>query len=469
VSSLFKFISEVAQSQTNADNTSGDARYSAATDAKIEHVAVALEVGIISGKNQTRYGMVSHFDTGSIPLGAQIDRTRFALFPSTTVSTSMTIDVSVLALNTRLDAVDVQHNNARLIYLPDLSPWPFPSASAWNSGSKTGEQDVHIALYENQRDGVKSVSQTWTANTNTNNRTVYNHWIRGGALGLNSGARVRASVYTAKGSAGNYSKGALLSEGALTDVSAWGSTVTSQMLPTANTSWYPVEGEVYVTEIELIPGLSSSGGALFIGWDSTLDGSVENETAYAASDKKLQGFGGNWSSPQWENGLAIINAAHAGTIDTVAAHVPISGYISLFSSSEYESNILTKTLTNFKANMQSALDDRISTDQWIGLRMQNVSATGGQIRSYHSLDAVSAPDTLDGKKGWVLEIFYTLPFRTVEMAGTGVSTLSIALSGSGASSLSLDGGATSSFALVGSGASKALLSGTGTSVKGLPL
>jgi hypothetical protein len=119
--------------------------------------------------------------------------------------------------------------------------------------------------------------------------------------------------------------------------------------------------------------------------------------------------------------------------------------------------------------MQSALDDRISTDQWIGLRMQNVSATGGQIRSYHSLDAISAPDTLDGKKGWVLEIFYTLPFRTVEMAGTGVSTLSIALSGSGASSLSLDGGATSSFALVGSGASKALLSGTGTSVKGLPL
>ena len=470
MNSLFKFISEVAQSATNISINSGDTRYEQTADVVIELNTSPLEVGILSGVKQTLYAMASHFDTSSIPLGAQIDRTRFGLFPSTTTSTSMTIDVSVLALSTRLDAVDVQYQDARIIYFPDLAVWPATSQSAWQSGSKTGEQDVNIALYEDQRDGVKSVSQAWTATAFTDNNTVSNHWIRGGQVGLNSAARVRANVYTAKGSAGSYRKGALLAEGVSTDVSSWGPTlsITSRMLQNANTDWYPVEGEVYVTEIELIPGSGSNTGTLYIGWDSTLDGSVENQTAYAASGKKMQGFGSNQASAQWESGIAIRDAAHVGTIDTVTAHVPFSGYGSFFSSSEYGADFLTRTLTNFKANMQSALDDRARTDQWIGLRMQNFSATAGQIRSYHAIYATSAPDTFAGKKGWVLEIFYTLPFRTVELAGTGVSTLSIALSGSGASSLPLDGGATSSFALVGSGASKTLLSGTGTSVKGLP-
>jgi hypothetical protein len=469
VNSLFRFLSEVAQSATNISINSGDARYEQNADVAIELNTSPLEVGILPGTKQTRYAMASHFDTSSIPLGAQIDRTRFGLFPSTTTSTSMTIDVSVLALSTRLDAVDVQYQDARIIYFPDLAVWPLTSILVWANGSKSGEQDVDIALYENQRDGVKSVSQAWTSLTNSNTKTVQNHWIRGGQLGLNSATRVRANVYTAKGSAGNYRKGALLAEGTLTDVSSWGSSVTSHILPNANTSWNPVEGEVYVTEIELIPGSGSSTGTLYLGWSNVLDGSVENRTSYAASDKKLQGFGSDRASAQWESGIAIRDAAHVGTIDTVTAHVPFPGYGSFFSSSEYGSDFLTRTPTNFKANMQSALDDRARTDQWIGLRMQNFSATAGQIRSYHAIHATSAPDTFAGKKGWVLEIFYTLPFRTVEMAGTGVSTLSIALSGSGASSLPLDGGATSWFALVGSGASKTLLSGTGTSVKGLPL
>ena len=466
---MFKFISEVAQSATNINVNSGDTRYEQTADVVIELNTSPLEVGILSGVKQTLYAMASHFDTSSIPLGAQIDRTRFGLFPSSTTSTSMTIDVSVLALSTRLDAVDVQYQNARMIYYPDLAVWPATSVSAWTNGSKTGEQDITIALYENQRDGVQSVSQAWTAGTNTDDKTVYNHWFRGSASGLNSATRVRANVYTAKGSAGSYRKGALLAEGALTDVSAWGTTVTSQMFSNANTDWYPVEGEVYVTEIELIPGSGSIIGSVQLGWSNVLDGSVENRTAYAAPDKKLQGFGSTRASAQWESGIAIRDASYVGTIDTVTAHVPFAGYGSFFSSSEYGSDFLTRTLTNFKANMQLALDDRDRTDQWIGLRAQNFSATAGQIRSYHAIYATSAPDTFAGKKGWVLEIFYTLPFRTVELAGTGVSTLSIALSGSGASSLPLDGGATSSFALVGSGASKTLLSGTGTSVKGLPL
>ena len=645
MSSLLRYVSGVAKSPTNTNINSGDARYEQAADVAIELNSLALEVGILSGVKQTLYAMAAHFDTSSIPLGAQIDRTQFVLLPSTTVSTSMTIDVSVLALSTRLDAVDVQYHDALMIYYPDIAVWPATSISAWSNGSKTGEQDVNIALYENQRDGVQSVSQAWTAyllsastavalefrgsstptsvlegsnagagaawvgiyggyedlsarlfigSANqgfynqggsgaslaidttienpplfvrmrlrrvaagdetwngklyfildsgsasetkrqfasepdwslgwvtvtwdmttpdagiwTNNAnigrfrfdlttggtsfgsvfdiasiivddgtslwpigsvddgTVYNHWVRGGQVGLHSDARVRANVYTAKGSAGSYRKGALLAEGALTDVSAWGTTVTSQMLANANTDWTPVLGEVYVTEIELIPGLSSSTGALYLGWSSTLDGSVENETAYAAPDKKIQGFGSNRASAQWESGIAIRDAADIGITDTISAHNPISGYVSLFSSAEYDSNILVRTLTNFKANMQLALDDRDRTDQWIGLRMQNFSATAGQIRSYHGIYATSAPDTFGGKKGWVLEIYYTLPFKTIELAGDGRSSKD-GLTGAGASSQSLSGNAVSSSLLVGSGASEALLSGTGTSVKELP-
>jgi hypothetical protein len=466
VSSLFRFISGVAQSATNININAGDARYEETADIEIVLNSPALEVGILSGKTSILFAMVSHFDTSSIPLGAQIDRTRFALHPSTTTSTSMTIDVSVLALSTRLDAVDVQYQNARMIYYPDLAVWPATSISAWGNGSKAGEQDFDTALYEDQRDGVQSVSQAWTSLANSNNKTVSNHWIRGGAVGLNSATRVRANVYSAKGSAGSYRKGALLAEGTLTDMSTWGGTVTSQMLPNANTDWYPVEGEVYVTEIELIPGSGSNTGTLVLGWDSTLDGSVENKTSYAAPDKKLQGFGSNKASAQWESGIAIRDAAHAGTIDTVTAHTPISGYTSFFSSSEYGSDILTKTLTNFKANMQSALDDRERTDQWIGLRMQNFSATAGQIRSYHAIYATSAPDTFDGKKGWVLEIFYTLPFRTVSLDGSASSVFELA--GSGTSVVATIGTATSVVALTGSGTStQSTLSGSGVSRKEL--
>ncbi len=463
---MFRFVAGVAQSPTNININSGDARYEQTADVAIELNSTALEVGILSGVKQTLYGMAAHFDTSSIPLGAQIDRTQFALSPSTTTSTTMTINVSVLALSTRLDAIDVQYHNARIIYLPDLAVWPATSISAWTNGSKTGEQDVNIALSEDQRDGVQSVSQAWTAGTNTNNDTVSNHWIRGGQVGLNSAARVRANVYTSKGSAGSYRKGALLAEGTLTDMSGWGGTVTSQMLPNANTDWYPVEGEVYITEIELIPGSSSSTGNMYIGWDSTLDGSVENETAYAVPGKKMQGFGSIRVSPQWESGIAIRDASHVGTIDTISAHTPISGYVSLFSSSEYESGILSKTLTNFKANMQLALDDRDRTDQWIGLRMQNFSATAGQIRSYHAIYATSAPDTFDGKKGWVLEIFYTLPFRTVSLDGSASSVAELA--GSGTSAVATIGTATSVAALTGSGTStQSTLSGSGVSSKEL--
>ena len=456
----------MAQSPTNLSINSGDAQYEQTADAAIVLNSTALQVGILAGVKQTLYGMAAHFDTSSIPLGAQIDRTQFVLFPSTTTSTYMTIDVSVLALSTRLDAVDVQYHDARIIYLPDLAVWPATSISAWGNGSKTGEQDVNIALYEDQRDGVKSVSQAWTSLANANNKTVSNHWIRASAVGLNSAARVRANVYTAKGSAGSYRKGALLAEGTLTDMSTWGGTVTSQMLPNANTDWYPVEGEVYITEIELIPGSSSSEGTVQIGWDSTLDGSVENETAYAATDKKLQGFGSDRASAQWESGIAIRDAAHVGTIDTISAHTPVTGFVSLFSSTEYDWNVFVRTLTHFKASMQLALDDRDRTDQWIGLRMQNFSATGGQVRSYHGIYATSAPDTFDGKKGWVLEIFYTLPFRTVSLDGSASSVFELA--GSGTSAVATIGTATSVVALTGSGTStQSTLSGSGVSRKEL--
>jgi hypothetical protein len=463
---LFRFVAGVAQSPTNLSINSGDARYQQTADVEIDLDSTTLQVGILAGVKQTLYGMCAHFDTSSIPLGAQIDRTQFVLFPSTTTSTSMTIDVSVLALSTRLDAVDVQYHNARIIYFPDLAVWPAMSISAWTNGSKTGEQDVEIALYENQRDGVKSVSQAWTSLANSNSNTVSNHWIRASAVGLNSAARVRANVYTAKGSAGSYRKGALLAEGTLTDMSGWGSTVTSQMLPNANTDWYPVEGEVYITEIELIPGSSSSEGTVYVGWDSTLDGSVENETSYAAPGKKMQGFGSLRASSQWESGIAIRDAAHVGTIDTISAHTPVTGFVSLFSSTEYDWNILVRTLTHFKASMQLALDDRDRTDQWIGLRMQNFSATGGQVRSYHSIYATSAPDTFDGKKGWVLEIFYTLPFRTVSLDGSASSVAELA--GSGTSAVATIGTATSVAALTGSGTStQSTLSGSGVSSKEL--
>lgn len=461
---MFKFLSEVAQSETNLINTSGDTRFTGdIEDRLIEYDSTILDVGLGDEKNDLRYGIVSHFDTGSIPLGAKIDRTRFMLLSSETLSESMTIDVSVLDLTTRLDAVDIQFNDVLIVYLPDSADFPATSVSLWNLGSKIGGSFIRIALHEDQRDGVSSVSQAWTSNASDTPLTL--HWIVAKSEGLTSDARVRARVYTAKGSSGSYYKGAIVSEGELTDVSAWSVSMTSHTLSPVDENWSPTSGEVYVTEFELIPGASPGSGFLYLAWDVDYDGSVDNQTFYAAPGKKIQGFGSTWASPQWKSPIAIKNADHIGTIDTVTAHNAVEDNPSVFAGVGYSSSFFTRMLPNFKSNMQLALDARSSTDQWIGLRMQNWDAEEGQIRRFYSIDDTLAGYTVGDKKGWVLEIYYTLPYRSVSLDGSASSVF--ALVGSGTSAVALYGSATSVAALVGSGTSTVALDGTATSVAAL--
>lgn len=461
---MAKFIASVAKlspATYNSDKV-GDTRFRNSSSALLDYSSVTLDVGIGSGKDAVRYGAVCHFDTGSIPLGAQVDDARFALQASSTQSTSMTADIAVLALTTRLDSVERQFHDARLIYLPDSSSSVSSTSSLWDLGSTSGGSTPAIAIHENQQDGVNAVSQAWIANTSTS--PLRWHWIRVRRLYTSSDCRLRARVFSAKGSAGSYYKGALLLDGELTDIYEWPFSLafTSRYLAPSRTDWYPTEGEVYITEIELIPGATPAGN-IQINWNNSYDGSVQNTTVYAAEGAKIQGFGGSWSAPQWESGAAIKNADHAGTIDTVSLPSMTAGNNYSFGSSGYSG---ATQLTNFKGNLQTALDNRTSTSQWIGLRMDSWDSAGGEIRIFHGIAADQTTDTIDGFKGWVLEIDYTLPHRSVSLDGSASSV--VELVGSGTSAVPLVGTATSIAALTGAGTSTySTLSGSGVSRKEL--
>jgi hypothetical protein len=462
---LHNFLSEVAQSATNSANTGGDANFTAAADDSTLSDTEFFTFGLLDAK-ATATGAVAHFDTSPIPLGAVVDKTRIAINAAST-GAGGSFDVDVLALTSRLDAVDWQYHDALVIYLPDTGRYlgdPGMWTSLWDLGRVSGGQTTAIRLTETQTDGLASISQAWTANSRESE--IVNHWYVAAQSDLSSGARLRARVYSALGVAGSYRKGELLLDGDLIDPTGWSSTAAYHVM-TPVESWSPTSGIVYITDLELIPGPSpSSTGHVRVHWNNTLDGSTDNVTLHAASDKKLQGFGGAEVAPQWQSPLAIKDASSIGgdTISSFPAWTEDLTYT--MGSDDYAGDSNFVELPTFKSSIQTALDNRSSLDSWLGVRFQNFDAAATEIRAGHSIDSTTQTVLALGKSGPVLDIAYSLPFRTVALLGAGHSLTG--LTGTGTSSVAMVGTSTSVAALTGSATSThSTLSGSGVSRKGL--
>lgn len=412
----------------NADTTVGDAVY--LSDLNIDWDETEHVFGRDAEKSPVNRGSISHYDTSVIPLRSVVNDAKIEFMPSETDSTSFNPSVDVLALNSQLDQTSLTvHSGPQFIYTPVNVTL---GSTVWGDSRFSGSNNS-VEMPLSFSSGVGSVGQIWTADTSgASSDTVQIHYWYLQRTDTMSSTTVRTKLYGAVlGSSGEYEKSTLIDEGRWRDASSISSSALA-LFWTTTTSLVPiVDGQTYISELEFSGG--SGTPTIKVGMLTTASGSPDNLVVYAAPGRVLQGFGGY---TQWLSGSSIKDAAVSGTSDVV------TGFPTFTSESKYglgssgydpgTGSGYWRSLSNFKQNLQDALNARTATSQWIGIRIQGFSTTtDGAERIFYS--SKSSLETVTGYYGMVLTVDYTpSPFspapNPTRRSGARVSPLSLPVS-----------------------------------------
>ena len=354
--------------------------------------STTLLLGWSGAKGAIGYDTANLWDTSSIPLGSTINESQIAM-RWLVLRNGDPYDVSIRVHSTpSTKLLSEQHLDDRFCSLETSLPFLTVASSNDDVGT-TPNWDIplrHEPLVNGS--GITAAAQVWESIVT---ETYFGCNWRLERVG-SPGGFITARLYDTVGSAGSYTRGALL----------W----TSNPRPTSDVptsyagfafggSGTPVElttGERYITELTLSG--TTSGGRVLCGMRTTLDGSTLNQNVRGT----LQGYSG---SAVWVDGAHVMSEPITGTPDTWA--VPdFTPAITTIGSAGYSP---TFVLANFLASITSALDARASTDDWLAVTMESINLPAGASQSLHyARNPLNAPT--DGTlTGVILYVDYTPP------------------------------------------------------------
>jgi hypothetical protein len=401
----------------NSDTTVGDAAFTSGTVAGIEWDDSFHQFGRDAEKTAANHGAIQHYDTSGIPLGAHVSGAKVEIKASAADSGAFTAKLDVLARTTRVDQVTEQVHNAQVIYYPDSGI--FPVHALWDDARTTGA-NKNIVMPLNTEHGIGGVAQAWKCDTAPAAGTTFAyHYFYLTRSGSMSATTVRAKIYEASGTAGNWVKGNLIDNGYPRDADDVNTSGGAFRLGTAAgvdpstglhvhaNGWTPTVGQTYISELIFEGGTGSS--SISVGMLTTADGSEDNAVIVARYNvtppRVLQGFGGY---TQYLAGARIKDATRQGSGSTFTPPTFSSGTVYSFGSLEYNGDANFTEASNFKADLQAALSARTSTDDWTGVRLQDFAGTtDGRMRRFHSSKAGTA--TSGSLKGTLLTLTWSLP------------------------------------------------------------
>jgi len=390
----------------NALFDSGDAQYVSAVT--IDWDGDVLTFGRDNAKTPVNRGCVSHYDTSSVPIDSVVNEVKLEMMPSATSSGSFDPTVDVLAIDGRLNRTrETLHSGAQFIYLPQNAVF---GSQVW-ADSRTSGSNNSVEMPLNIGGGVGSVGQVWTADTSgsTTNQVFPHYWFLQRTAAMSS-TTIRTNVYNAQlNESGVYERGSLLGMGRWRDASliATGSLTLIGML--SREPLPIVNGNVYVSELEFTGG--SGAPIIKVGMLTSAGGSPDDLIVFARESpspaRYLQGFTGY---SQWLTSSAIRTASVSGESETVTGFPGFtSGSKYGLGSSGYDPGTgasYWRTLAKFKQNIQDALNERSSTSDWLGVRLQDFAGTtNGRERKFYS--SRSSTETITGYSGLILTIDYT--------------------------------------------------------------
>jgi len=381
-----------------------------------------VEFGADDSKTPVERGMVAQYDTGTIPLGNDlvIKRAKLEMMPSATYTGSFNANIDVMALNTRLDPVDIVDQDAQFIYRPSSNV--FPPNVLWADGRSSGED---ITLYKKANTGIGNVTQAWTClvpGVATSIALKWHIWYleRSATLGAMT---IGCNLWSTTGSdPGAYRKNELLDTGTVNstpDTLVNLGSPTAVYLQTASASGVTVdEGTTYISEIVTTGGISGKLGINLLSTAATGDTQNLSILAYdeEAVARKISSF---QERCQWLTGSQIQAAAKAGTGDA-GITIPTFTINTLYTfgnpadesptGSTYLDGGGNETeLDEFMADLQTALRARTSRNQWIGVRFTPVISTTGSDERRIIKSVRNSGTTVGSHKGMVLTIEYEDP------------------------------------------------------------
>jgi hypothetical protein len=362
---------------------------------------VELTIGRDNLKTPTTRAAIFHWHTDNIPLGVTVEKAKLTMVASQTNSTVLDFEFEPLALNPKLNHEAMSFHDGLLT----LNPASFITA-LWDHSDVVTYDDV-VKFFNDHRNGLGSVGQTWTANQSVSGGGgifgVVALMERSGIIG---GGRVWFELSIAEGSAGEYYKGDTIwtsDTHEFADINN-GSPAGLAFTKAAGPDPEIVSGQVYIAELAYEYDENGDPNAY---WAVALRANPstspdENFQTYGIDGgTTLHGFLG---LAQFKSGQTMSQIAREG-VDTVAAPAMTSGDTYVFGHADYSTTNFTE-LPNFTSLMQTLLDNRTSSDDLIGLRLRGVPVAGRE-RFIHSIRAGVV--TMPGLYGTVLTLDVSLP------------------------------------------------------------
>ena len=473
-----------AVSSSNSSDKTGDARLGNTSGYSPPTWNVAgCDIGrITAGKTSANYGYVAHYDTSAIPTGAKIKKAKLEMRAHSTKTVATTIDVDVLGPDPRLNKNNETAVDGRMIYTPETGSH-LQGVSLWSNSSKTFSSTPNLKWYQDRRYGVRGYAQAWTANNPNGEQLYRSHWmmIRDDNDDWWYHNRFRTNIYEAEGSPGNWRRGALVNEGAdrlVYNISTTSFAEYHTWSGGQSLNWpRPVHGKTYISEL-IFMGATGSG-YVNVAWIPSADGSNENvltiaqdglnrgdgeeyqsytyafDSTHDATVHRVQGFAD--TGVAFKSSAEVANMAGTGTQDSnIAFPSHTANELYTMGHSDYSPS---GTLPNLTSNLQTALSNRSSTSDWIGIRMQDFTTTVANAgRKIWTSKGTTA--TRDSLYGLLLTIDWEVDAEIVSVEGEGTSK-AFAL-GSGSSRASASGEGVSSQSASGEGISKASVERLGT-------
>ena len=390
-------------------STGGDAIFVNNATAVNSDETVAI-VGRDNAKTPVNYATVARFDVSDIPTGTGIvvEDAMIEVLPNSTESGAFTMVIDVLSPDSRLNDVQLRLPPYGLEVVP--SKLLLGVSTVW--ANQVVSSDFRLTMNANGKYGLGNWAQAFESNHT--GQCAASYWYgmyRSGSLGAS--AKVRGKLWNATGGAGSWVKGSEITNGGSTEhdadtrITTTPGEIVHLDFALDGGGFAQVEsGETYIAEASFT-GLSGSG-TTFMDCDSTPPETDDNQVMVAYdSTHPIHGFEGR---AQWLNGVDIAGASTEGSSDSFSTGFNFSSGVK-FSFGDSPNGIYTinKSLTNFRANLQSALRARTSSDQMIGVTMRDFTGTtNNRTRHFHS--SASSTPTKGSLKGMVL---------TMSISGTG--------------------------------------------------
>ena len=352
--------------------------------------------------------VIAHYDTSSIPLGAQLTKVKVEMKASAT-SSLFTGNLEVAFIqDDRFNQLTRSHIDGRLRYRP-LGGYSGAYQELWSNGN-TGTGGTSLDYTHSMNEGIGSFAQAWSPSTN---QTLTTHAWRLSRLnvGGNANTKISVNLYDAEGSAGNYTKGGLIDQStelSWTDISSSFLTGAVSYFSTS-TPISVLASKTYISEVAI--NRASSANGTFRAFYAYGADTEDHAALYAEAGRYMQGVvtrGVGWVSDQ-----QIRDVALSGAGSTFAPPAFTLGQVYTFGSSGYSGGSNFTTADQMLADFQAALDARTSTDQWIGVRLKPASSqTSGRFRRIEGIESGSTA-VRDGLKGLLLTTEFTPPQSAV--------------------------------------------------------